>query len=133
VLGVDTNVLIRFLTDDDAKQSPLALRLVTATANQPIHICLVALVETVWVLTKVKRRPVGNVIAACRELLDNGKFRIESATLVRQALVDAERVGCDLADALIALANLRAGCEATATFDADALGLDSMVPVEDRL
>lgn len=133
MLGVDTNVLVRFLTRDDRIQSPRSFRLITAPANQPIRVCLVAMVEVVWVLSRVKRWPVSDVFGACRQLLESGDFVVEEHELILNALNDAEQAGCDLADAVIALLNERAGCEATATFDVDAQRLSRMVSVEARL
>jgi predicted nucleic-acid-binding protein len=133
VLGADTNLLVRFVTGDDPTQSPQSLQLVTKDSNQPIHICIVALVEMVWVLTKVKRRPIQEVLNVCRDLIMSSNFRVEQDDLVARAIEDAATAGCDLADALIALVNQKAGCEATATFDTAAQRLEHMVPVERRL
>ncbi|MDR3474476.1 MAG: type II toxin-antitoxin system VapC family toxin [Devosia sp.] len=133
MLGADTSVLVRFLTRDDPKQSPQSRELIAGRANQPIHVSLVALVELVWVLVKVKRRPRTAVLETCRDLLASATFRFEEPELVARAIENAMGADCDLADALIALLNQRAGCEATATFDTKALGLTQMVAVEDRL
>ena len=129
VLGADTNVLVRFVTRDDAVQSPQSRDLITDRANQPIRICVVALVELVWVLTKGKRWPIDDVFAACGALLNSGDFEFEERELVIHALEDARNARCDLADALIALFNKRAGCVATATFDGNAQRLEHMTPV----
>lgn len=133
VLGADTNVLVRFLTRDDPVQSPKSYQLFTDAANQPIRVCVVALVELVWVLHKVKRWPLAEVFDACEELLDSSDFEFEERELIVRALDEARQADCDLADALIALFNHRAGCESTATFDGNAQKLALMTPVERRL
>ena len=133
VLGADTNVLVRFITRDDAKESPEALALISAANNQPIRICLIALVELAWVLTKVKKQPWPEVFRVCRELLTNDSFEIERPELAEMAISRAESAGCDLADSLIALLNSEAGCETTATFDRRAQRLEQMTPVVDRI
>ena len=134
VLGVDTNVLVRFLADDDPVQTPQAIGLLTRPGNQPIHIAQVVMVEAFWVLTKVKKFPARDVIISFRRLLLSDHFIIEESAVMIQALDDAETAGCDLADALIAIVNARAGCEATATFDIRAgHRLKDMVVVEERL
>ncbi len=130
VLGVDTNVLVRFLTRDDPVQSEIARSIITAAENQPIHISLVALVELVWVLTKLKRWPRPDVFEACRDLLRSEDFLIESSSLVEQCLLEAQNARCDLADALIAAVNIRAGCATTVTFDHDAQALAGMTAAE---
>jgi predicted nucleic-acid-binding protein len=122
-------VLVRFLTRDDPTQSPQSLRLFTDAANRPIRICVIVLVELVWVLTKGKRWPMDEVHAACRQLLDSSDFEMEERDLVLRALENAREAQCDLADALIVLFNQRAGCTATATFDVNAQRLDGMAPV----
>lgn len=129
VLGADTNVLVRFVTRDHPVQSPQSRDLVTDPGNQPIRICVIALVELVWVLTKGKHWPIDEVFAACGALLNSSDFEIEERELVIRALEDAQIARCDLADALIALFNKRAGCEATATFDVHAQALEHMIPV----
>jgi predicted nucleic-acid-binding protein len=133
VLGVDTNVLVRFLADDDATQSPQAVRALQAAGNQPIYVGRIVAAETFWVLTKVKKFPRQSVIDSFRGLLASVDFKVESEKLMSRALDDCERVGCDFADALIALENRQAGCEATATFDVDAQKLAGMIPLSDRL
>lgn len=130
MLGVDTNVLVRFLTRDDAIQSEQARLIIIAPRNQPIHISLIALVELVWVLTKLKRWPKADVFDACRKLLQSDDFEVEAGSLVERCLIDAERASCDLADALIAAVNARNGCRTTVTFDRDAQALAGMAPVE---
>jgi predicted nucleic-acid-binding protein len=133
VLGVDTNVLVRFLADDDAVQTPQAVRALKAGSNQPIYIGRLVAAETFWVLTKVMKFPRQAVIESFRGLLASVDFKVEAEKLMGRALDDCERVGCDFADALIVLENRQAGCEATATFDADAQKLDGMIPLSDRL
>ena len=130
VLGVDTNVLVRFFTRDDAVQADQARRIITAPQNQPIHVSLVTLVELVWVLTKLKRWPRTDVFAACGQMLQSDDFVVEAASLVEQCLLDAERAGCDLADAVVAAVNIRTGCVTTVTFDRDAQALAGMTPAE---
>lgn len=130
MLGVDTNVLVRFLTRDDAVQAGRAHAIITAPKNQPIHVGLIVLVELVWILTKVKRWPSPDVFSACSGLLQSPDFAVEEAALVEQCLADADRADCDLADALIAAMNARAGCRTTVTFDRDAQALARMTPAE---
>ena len=130
VLGVDTNVLVRFLTRDDVEQAETARQIITAPESQPIYISLVALVELVWVLRKVKRWPVPDVFATCRSMLRSSDFLLQHHAMVEQCLLDAERAGCDLGDALIAHMNRQAGCRTTVTFDHAAQNLPAMSPAE---
>lgn len=133
MLGVDTNVLVRFLAEDDALQTPQAIRALSAAENQPIYIGRIVAVETFWVLTKVKKFPRQSVVDALRGVFTSVDFKVEGEDIMMLALDDCERVGCDFADALIALENRKAGCEATVTFDVGALALDTMIPLASRL
>ncbi len=133
MLGVDTNVLVRFLAEDDVVQTPQAVRALKSPGNQPIYVGRLVAAETFWVLVRVKKFPRQAVIEAFRGLLASVDFKVEAEKLVSRALDDCERVGCDFADALIALENRQAGCEATATFDVDAQQLDGMIPLIDKL
>jgi predicted nucleic-acid-binding protein len=133
VLGVDTNVLVRFLAEDDPLQTPQAIQLLTDPANHPVYLAQVAIIETFWVLTKVKKFPRSKVFAAFRQLLLSDQFKVERPAEIADALDKAEEAGCDLADALIAIVNLQAGCRSTATFDVDAQRLVGMIAVGSQL
>src|SRR5690606_35446867 len=89
VLGVDTNVLVRFLTEDDPVQSPQAVRLVTDKANQPIFISLGVLVETYLVLARVKKLPRADLYPVLAMILGSQGFVLERADLVSRALTEA--------------------------------------------
>lgn len=133
VLGVDTNVLLRFLVEDDVKQNQQAAQLLGNAESQPVYVSRIVVVECFWVLTKVKKYPARQVFAMFEKLLFSNAFILEEATQVAQALSDAEDAGCDLADAIIALVNERAGCSTTATFDIDAQNLPGMTAVKELL
>ena len=130
MLGVDTNVLVRFLAEDDATQTPQAVALVLRAANQPIFVAQVVAVEAFWVLTKIRKFPVPSVVETYRQLFSNASFEIENRRIMVQALDDCLLAGCDFADAVIALVNARAGCATTATIDHDAQTLPGMTAVE---
>ena len=133
MLGVDTNILVRFLADDDPIQTPLAIRLVGQEANHPYYVGLVVMAETYSVLTRVKKFPAERVISALRMVLSSDVFLVEDADIVREGLDDCEQVGCGLADAIIARSHVANGCRATVTFDIRAQRLDAMIAVEDCL
>ena len=130
VLGVDTNVLVRFFTRDHAQQAELARQIITKSSNQPIYVSLIVLVELVWVLIKVKRWPSQDVFEVCQNMLQSNHFVVEQSAMVDQCLHAAKNASCDLADALIAMTTKRAGCPTTVTFDKDAQNLADMTPAE---
>ncbi|MDR0592710.1 MAG: PIN domain-containing protein [Bifidobacteriaceae bacterium] len=130
MIGIDTNVLVRFLTNDDPVASPKAQRWLTGrTTAEPAHIGLIVLVETLWVL----RSAYGYGRAASRDmvrrLLDVGQVRVEQAGLVASALDLADADDLDLPDVLIALTHQRAGCALTVTLDRKASRIPGMKPL----
>jgi predicted nucleic-acid-binding protein len=119
VIGLDTNVVIRYLTQDDAKQSPIATRLMekALSSDDPGFISLVVLAEVVWVLVSlysVDRAGVSNVVSG---LLTTEQLRVESAELVWRAKRRYEASKADFSDALTAECAVAAGCKRAVTFD----------------
>ena len=133
VLGVDTNVLVRFLADDDDRQSEQAKLLMGNLDNQPIYISLIVLAEAFNVLTKVRKFPLDVVHDGYRQLLRSPGIEVEDPRLVAHALGLGQHARCGFNDALIALRDHAAGCKTTATFDRKAARLDTMTTVEDLL
>ena len=133
MLGVDTNVLIRFLTLDDESQTPQAQQLMAKPANHPIYISMLVLAEAFNVMTKVKKFPATAVLDSYRALLRSPALTIERFDMVAAAIEDASRTNAGFSDALIALQNAEAGCLTTATFDFKATRLGGMSPVESSL
>jgi predicted nucleic-acid-binding protein len=119
VIGLDTNVVVRYLTQDDPKQAPIATKVMEKTLNrdEPGFISLVVLAEVVWVLVSlysVNRSGVADVVG---ELLTTEQLHVESAELVWRAKRRYEASKADFSDALIAECAIAAGCKRTVTFD----------------
>jgi predicted nucleic-acid-binding protein len=119
VIGLDTNVVIRYLTQDDPKQSPIATRLMekSLSTDDPGFVSLVVLAEVVWVLVSlysVDRAAVAEVVSG---LLTTEQLRVESAELVWRAKRRYEVSKADFSDALIAECAGAAGCKRSVTFD----------------
>ncbi len=122
MIGLDTNVLVRYLAQDDAKQAALATRLIEKelTATQQGFISLVVVAELCWVLSSLYGATVDELVATVEDLLTTPQFFMENrevlqATIGRFKTVNNRKAG--LADALIAEIALSAGCTATMTFD----------------
>ena len=130
VLGVDTNVLIRFLTLDDEIQLEQARQLMTKPDNHPIYISMLVLAEAFNVMTKVKKFPAAAVLDSYRALLQSPALTVERFDMIAKAIDDASRTNAGFSDALIALQNAEAGCRTTATFDSKATRLAGMSPVK---
>lgn len=117
MIGLDTNVVVRYLTQDDAEQSEAASAVIESlTANEPGYLSVVTVVEVYWVL----RRAYGVGRDQCADLveglLNSKELRIDHDSTLRSALT-ASRSGLDFADAVIAELGQAAGCDRTVTFD----------------
>jgi predicted nucleic-acid-binding protein len=119
MVGLDTNVLVRYLAQDDAAQSARATRLVERelSEREPGYIGLVVLVETCWVLRRLYGATPDEVRQVVRDLLAARQLVVEQRALVARALARLGDKAGDLADALIAEGAAEAGCARTVTFD----------------
>ena len=121
MIGLDTNVLVRYIMQDDPKQSPMATRLVESlTGDQPGFVPLVAVVELVWVLSSSYRLTREQQVEALDLLLRSREIVVDRADLVLQAQRRFARGGADFADCLIERIAQAQGCRTTMTFDAAA-------------
>jgi len=116
--GLDTNVLVRYVVQDDPAQAGVATRLIeNFTAAEPGFVSMIVVVETVWVLQssyKAERTEIAHVLET---LLRSRELVVEDAELVWQALRIFTRSGADFADCLIQRCGHAAGCDETVTFD----------------
>jgi predicted nucleic-acid-binding protein len=117
--GLDTNVLVRYLAQDDPAQSARATRLIEKELSdrEPGFIGLVVLVETCWVLKRLYGATAAELRETVRDLLDTRQFVIEQRTVVLRAVARLADSAGDIADALIAEGAVEAGCTRTLTFD----------------
>jgi predicted nucleic-acid-binding protein len=118
MIGLDTNVLVRYIMQDDAKQAPQATRLVESlSAEAPGFLPLVAVVELAWVLSSAYDLDRAQLVEALEGVLRTKELVIERAEMVWKALRTFQSVNADFADCLIAHSAASAGCEKTMTFD----------------
>ena len=117
--GVDTNVLVRYLTQDDVAQARRVDALVAeaTAAGERLHLDDIVLCELVWVLRAAYRLDKETVAGALDRIFGTALFAFEDRALLRLALDDYRRGRGDFADCLIGRRNLKAGCADTATFD----------------
>ena len=118
MIGLDTNVLLRYFLNDDSDQSPKARTVINSLSpSNPGWIGVPTVLELVWVM-KSKNRAARNVIAATLEqLLATDVVTIERDAIVAQAVLKFRFSGADFADCLIAALASAAGCSKTVTFD----------------
>ena len=125
MIGLDTNVLIRYLTQDDPVQSAKATEVIERrlTPENPGFVSVVAMVETVWVLDRAYSLTAKEISAAVERLLQVEVLAIENEQEVFTAMVALRQGRGSFSDALIAELGARAGCARTLTFDQKALRL----------
>ena len=127
MIGLDTNVLVRYVTQDDAVQSPKANALIESlTAFSPGFVSLVSVVELVWVLQSCYQSAKSDVVTVLETLLRTRELTIEHAEIIWQALRRFSASKADFADCLIERCAHAAGCEYTATFDLQAVKATGM-------
>ena len=121
MIGLDTNVLVRYVTQDDPKQSPLATNLIESlTANSPGYITVVSTVELVWVLSSCYGSTKGEICEVLESLLRTKELVVAHADTVWKALRVFRSGKADFADCLIERSANKAKCTHTATFDVGA-------------
>ncbi|KAF0206118.1 MAG: hypothetical protein FD173_432 [Gallionellaceae bacterium] len=121
MIGLDTNVLVRYVAQDDAKQSPKASRLIESlTTDSPGYVSLVSVVELVWVLAGCYALSKDEICEVLETLLRTKELVVANADIIWKALRLFKSGKADFADCLIELSAQDAGCSYTATFDRDA-------------
>ena len=119
MIGLDTPVVVRYLAQDDPRQSALASRLFekTLTRERPGFISLMTLAQIAWVLADAYAADRAAVRTVVEGLLAARQVVIEDAELVWRALRAWEHSAGDFSEALISQILAARGCERTVTFD----------------
>jgi predicted nucleic-acid-binding protein len=121
MIGLDSNVLVRYLMQDDAQQAAKATRLMeTLTIEEPGFVSIVSIVELGWVLSSAYGLTRGQLEQALEALLRTKELVVDRADEVLQALRVFKSTEADLADCLIERSADSAGCARTMTFDVGA-------------
>lgn len=122
MIGLDTNVVVRYLAQDDDVQSAVATRfLAKLTKDQPGFISAVVLAEISWVLSRRYRLGRNDIARTIRDLLETAELVIENSEVAYRALgVYLTSASVEFADVLIAETAALAGASETVTFDRNA-------------
>jgi predicted nucleic-acid-binding protein len=121
MIGLDTNVLVRYIMQDDPKQSPKATRLIESlNSDRPGFVTVVSVIELYWVLTSAYGLAGRDVKRALEALLRAKQIVVDRADQVLRALRVFDDGKADFADCLIERIASAAGCGETLTFDAGA-------------
>src|SRR6185503_3219305 len=125
MIGLDTNILVRYLVQDESTQSSKATALIEKVVSEtaPGFVSVVALAELAWVLERVYGFATTAVAAAIERLLQLAVRHIVNEQDVFTAMIALKEGRGSFADALIAALGAKAGCFHTLTFDKKALRL----------
>lgn len=125
MIGLDTNILVRYLVQDDPAQSRKATDLIERrlTENNPGFISVVAMAETAWVLERAYGLPLGAIALAIESILQVETLIVENEQEVFTATIALKDERGSFADALIGALGAKAGCSQTLTFDKKAARL----------
>lgn len=118
MIGIDTNILLRFLVDDDPAQSAISRRFMSErSAKDPAYISALVLTETTWFLVRRLNYPKAQIIGLLRQLMEVDGIVFEHSHELKTWGADLSRPVADIADYLIAWSASKSGCHTTMTFD----------------
>ena len=124
MIGLDTNVLVRYFAQDDPKQSWTATEIMESlTESDKGSVSLVTMVETVWVLTRVYGLSAAEVARAVERMLQADTLAVQNEQEIFAAVIALRTGRGTFADALIGALSAWAGCTSTFTFDKKAARL----------
>ncbi|MCP5170324.1 MAG: type II toxin-antitoxin system VapC family toxin [Hahellaceae bacterium] len=123
MIGLDTNIIIRYITQDEEKQALKATQVIESqlSAKAPGFITLITLVEITWVLESCYEQSQQNILNVLHGLLTTKQLVVEKADAAYLALKRClSSPKADFSDALIAVLSEQAGCTRVLTFDKQA-------------
>ena len=123
MIGLDTNILVRYLTQDDPDQAAQATRILEEelTDDDPGFIGLVVLVETIWVLRRLYKASPEEIRETVNDLLGSRRILVENRHVVARAVATSAKNASDFADSIIAASALDVGCRKIVSFDRGAV------------
>ena len=124
--GLDTNVLVRYIVQDDPRQSRLAEEFIERSCDEttPGFISQIVLCELVWVLRRSYGYSKEIISQVLRQILSTKELRVEQSSCVWRAVKAFESGGADFSDYLLGAFHQQEGCRFTVTFDEKAARSD---------
>ena len=122
MIGLDTNVLLRYLAQDHPTQSPKATEVIERrlTIENPGFVSLVCVLEIVWVLGSLYKRSRAQIADHIEMILAADTLEVQNEQEVYQAVIALRNGSGTFEDALIGALGAWWGCSATLTFDQNA-------------
>jgi predicted nucleic-acid-binding protein len=119
VIGLDTNVIIRYITQDEPRQAKKATQLIESqlSGEVPGFITLITLVEVSWVLEACYKQSKADVLTVLEALIVTKQLLIEQSDVVYLAIKRCSLENADFSDTLIAVVSEHNGCDKVVTFD----------------
>jgi predicted nucleic-acid-binding protein len=119
MIGLDTNIVLRYLLQDDPAQTRQANRIFEQQLSEEIpgFLNLVTILEVVWVLRSALKRTPAEIAGHLEAILSRDTLEVQNAEQVYEAVFALKRSTGEFEDALIGALNTRAGCMNTVTFD----------------
>ena len=119
MVGVDTNIIVRFLVGDDEKQANKVYKLFKSIENDKDELFVPTLVilELIWVLESVYEIVRSDILDSVSQLILMPIFKFENLTVIQNFITEAQQSKFDLSDLLIAHSANINGCEVILTFD----------------
>jgi predicted nucleic-acid-binding protein len=119
MIGIDTNVLIRYIVQDEPEQSKIAAGFIEnqCTSPSPGYISQIVLCEIVWVLKRAYKYDKEIIVDVINQILLTKEFKVENSQNAWLALKEFKTGKADFADHLLGISNNKAGCNYTITLD----------------
>lgn len=119
MIGLDTNIVVRYLAQDDPVQSPKATEIIEHRLNEdePGFVSLVTIAETVWILDRLYGLSDQEIAHAIERMLQTDSLVVQNEQEVFTAMIAHKSGSGTFADALIASLGIWVGCSSTLTFD----------------
>lgn len=126
MIGLDTNVVVRLLVADDARQASLATSFMSGRSeDEPAFVSAVVLAEIAWVLDDVFGYPQSAIVGALLSLFESSNLVVEREQAMKEAIALAGDRNTDVSDCIIARLSLEEGASHTLTFD---IGASKRIP-----
>ena len=122
MVGIDTNILVRYIVQDDPVQSEEAVNFIEKELSENClgFINIIVFCELIWVLSKAYRFKKDDIIAVVKQILMTDCFEVELSQLIWNAVYEYEKLPADFSDCLIAELNKFQDIKRTLTFDKQA-------------
>ncbi len=119
MIGIDTNVLVRYLMRDDPIQFEIARQFIeqAEVTNESVFLSIPVLIETVWVLRRAYKLDRAAVVRVLNLLLESQGLSMENVSLIESATYFYSMSNADFSDCLIGILQQQFGCQYTVTFD----------------